>query len=214
DSTLPNSSDRLAILRHFVAQPLALAPMLDQLTGLATRLLGVPIAYVVLGDAERQTIVSSIGLSGPSAQLDARALANAIFRHSAGSGQPLLLDDKGAARLAPGLAVAAFAGTDLLTAHGSMIGALCVADNTARSWSPADRASVADAAATAAQPTDLQGDMWGQGQAAGHARRSQADLELRLAEEVVQRKALAYALVEAQKRESLSTLASGIAHNF
>src|SRR5262245_33553041 len=55
DSTLPSSSDKVAILRHFMAQPMALAPMLDQLTGLATRLLGVPIVYIVLGDAQRQT---------------------------------------------------------------------------------------------------------------------------------------------------------------
>jgi signal transduction histidine kinase len=53
-----------------------------------------------------------------------------------------------------------------------------------------------------------------QSEAAARARRGQADLEQHLADELVQRKALAYALVEAQKRESLSTLVSGIAHNF
>jgi two-component system cell cycle sensor histidine kinase/response regulator CckA len=43
---------------------------------------------------------------------------------------------------------------------------------------------------------------------------AEAGLHQRLAGELAQREALAYALVEAQKRESLGTLASGIAHHF
>jgi signal transduction histidine kinase len=114
----------------------------------------------------------------------------------------------------PDLAIAAFACAEVLSTSGSVIGAFCVADSAPRAWSTTDQVRLADLAAIVAQTIETHCDVLEQTEAAARARRAQASLEQRLADELAQREVLAYALVDAQKRESLSTLASGIAHHF
>jgi signal transduction histidine kinase len=138
--------------------------------------------------------------------------ARAIFQR-AQPGQTLLPDDLRSA-LAPDLAITAFACAELLATSGIVIGAICVADSALRAWSASDQACLTDLATLVAQTIETHCDLLEQTEAAARARESQASLEQRLADELGQREALAYALVEAQKRESLSTLASGIAHHF
>lgn len=208
DATHPNPSGRLATLRHSVALARGLGPALDRLIYLVAKLLHVPIAYVVLGDVERQSILSSTGLPEAASEPGALVLARAILQK--GAAQPLPLGDI-RATAAPDRAIAAFAGAKLVAANGAVIGALCVAHSAPRTWSAGDRASMDDLAAIVTQTIETHCDLLEQAETAS---RSQASLEQRLADEHMQRKALAYALVEAQKRESLSTLASGIAHNF
>jgi signal transduction histidine kinase len=212
DTTLPNPLDRLALLRHWVARAPTLGPALDRLTRLATDLLDAPIAYIVLGDAEQQAILSLAGALAPAPEPETLMRACAIFL-SAQPGQALLPDDS-CTMIAPNLAIAAFACSKLLAANGSVIGALCVADSAPHAWSASDQASLADLAALVAQTIETHCDLLEQTEATARAGESQAGLEQLLADELGQREALAYALVEAQKRESLSTLASGIAHHF
>jgi signal transduction histidine kinase len=209
DPTLPNPPDRLALLRHCVARAPALGPALDRLTRLTTDLLDAPIAYIVLGDAEQQVILSSTGARAPEALMHACA----IFQKSAQPGQPLLLHNTRAA-ITPNCAIAAFAGAKLLAASGIVIGALCVADSAPRAWSASQQASLSNIAALVAQTIETHCDLLEQTEAAARAGEWQAGGEQRLAHELGQREALVEALVEAQKRESLSTLASGIAHHF
>jgi len=213
DANHLNPSSRLATLRDIVARAPALEPALDRLTQLAARLLHVPTAYIVLGDTERQTILSSTGLPARSSDPAALMLACDVFKHRTGSAQPLLIaDTRGTA--APDRALAAFAGVELLSASGAVVGALCIAGSAPRTWGAGDQASLAELAAIVTQTIEMHCDLFEQAEAASSARRSQAGLEQRLADEIGQREALAYALVEAQKRESLSTLVGGIAHNF
>jgi signal transduction histidine kinase len=201
------------MLRQSAASAPGLQIALDRLTQLAAKLLNAPIVYIVLGDAQQQMILSSIGGIEPASKPGALALACSVFQKAAQSQQPLLIDDIRATP-APGFAIAAFAGAALLAANGAVIGSLCVADSMPRTWSAGDCANLDDLAATAAQTIETHCDLLEQAEAAARARQMQASLQQRLADELGQRKALAYALVEAQKRESLSTLASGIAHNF
>jgi signal transduction histidine kinase len=209
DPNLPNPPGRLALLRRCVARAPVLGPALDRLTHLTTDLLDAPIAYIVLGDAEQSAILSSAGTLAPEALMHACA----IFQKSVQPGQTLPPHDIHTG-IAPDLAIAAFAGAELLAASGTMIGALCVADSAPRLWSARDQTRLANIAALVAQTIETHCDLLEQTEAAARARESQAGLEQRLADELGQREALAYALVEAQKRESLSTLASGIAHHF
>jgi signal transduction histidine kinase len=95
-----------------------------------------------------------------------------------------------------------------------VIGALCVADSAQRAWSAGDQASLDDLAPIVAQAIETHCDLLAQAEAAASARHTLGDLERRLADELSQREALAYALVEAQKRESFIRLVGGIAHNF
>jgi len=213
DATHPNPTGRLALLRHCVARAPALGSALDRLTRLTTDLLDVPIAYIVLGDAEQQSLLSSASALALAPEPEMLMHACAIFQKNAQPGQPLLPDDIRTA-IAPELAIAAFTGAKLLSTDGIVIGALCVADSAPRTWRPSDQAGLANIAALAVQTIETHCDLVEQTEVAARARRSQAGLEQRLADELGQREMLAYALVEAQKRESLSTLASGIAHHF
>jgi signal transduction histidine kinase len=212
DPTPSNPTDRLTLLQQAALRPPAIKPMLDRLTNLATKLLNVAIAYIVLGDAERPMLLSATGTLAPMPEPEMLIHARAIFQR-AQPGQTLLPDDLRSA-LAPDLAITAFACAELLATSGIVIGAICVADSALRSWSASDQACLTDLATLVAQTIETHCDLLEQTEAAARARESQASLEQRLADELGQREALAYALVEAQKRESLSTLASGIAHHF
>ncbi len=206
-STLP---DRLTLLHHAISRPPTLTPILDRLTRLATQLLDIPSACIVLGDAERSTILSAASTRAPAPE----ALMHAwVIFQGAQPEQTLLLDDI-RTMIKPDLAIAAFACAEVLSTGGSVIGAFCVADSAPRAWSTTDQVRLADLAAIVAQTIETHCDVLEQTEAAARARRAQASLEQRLADELAQREVLAYALVDAQKRESLSTLASGIAHHF
>jgi len=207
-----NPTDRLTLLQQAALRPPAIKPILDRLTQLATKLLNVAIAYVVLGDAERPMLLSATGTLAPMPAPEMLIHARAIFQR-AQPGQTLLPDDLRSA-LAPDLAITAFACAELLATSGIVIGAICVADSAPRAWSASDQACLADLAALVAQTIETHCDLLEQTEAAARAGRSQAGLEQRLAHELGQREALVEALVEAQKRESLSTLANGIAHHF
>ncbi|MEP7188893.1 MAG: ATP-binding protein [Roseiflexaceae bacterium] len=206
-----NLLGRRALLREAVSRPTTLAPMLDRLTQLAAKLLNVPSAYVVLGDGERPMILSAASTLAQVPAPKDLLYAYAMFKY-AQPGQPLRDDIRIA--LTPDLTIAAFGCAELLTTNGSPIGSVCVADNAQRAWSANDQSCLADLATLVAQMLEAHCDLLEQTEAAARARRAQAELEQRLVDELGQREALAYALVEAQKRESLSTLASGIAHHF
>jgi signal transduction histidine kinase len=210
DPTPPNPPDRLTLLQDAASRPSTLAPILDRLTQLATKLLDVSSACIVLGDAQRSTILSA-STCAPSPAPEALMHAWVIFQR-AQPGQTLPGDIR--TTLKPDLAIAAFACAELLATSGSLIGALCVADSIPRAWGATDQARLADLAAIVAQTIETHCDVLEQTEAAARARRAQSSLEQRLADELAQREMLAYALVDAQKRESLSTLASGIAHHF
>jgi signal transduction histidine kinase len=185
--------------------------MLDRLMQLAAKLLNIPSAYIVLNDAKQPVILSAACTLTQLPKPKDLLRAYTVFRY-AQPAQPLRDDIRIA--LTPDFPIAAFTCAELLATNGSKIGAICAADSAQRTWSTSDQSCLADLATLVVQMIETHYDLLEQTEAAAGARGAQASLEQRLANELGQREALAYALVEAQKRESLSTLASGIAHHF
>jgi signal transduction histidine kinase len=210
---LTNPPNRLALLQHRVGRAPLLEPALDRLTRLTAELLGAPIAYIVLGDADQPMILSSAITLAPAPKIETLIHVCAIFQKSTQPRRSLLPDDIHTA-ITPDRAITAFAGADLVAADGMVVGALCVADSAPRVWSASDQVRLSNIAALVAQTIEIHCDLVEQTDASAGIQAAQAELEQRLADEHSQREALAYALVDAQKRESLSTLASGIAHHF
>jgi signal transduction histidine kinase len=230
DAAAPIEPARLATLQQMAIEDRALAPTLDRLARMAAKLLNAQIACIVVVSADRQTILGSVGLPVPQEDWRALALPNALCEQVARSGTVLLIDDfraytTNAGVPATDLAVAAYAGIPLTLADRSVFGVLCVTDEVPHPWTADDGTSLHDLAgaimssieARYAQITHMQAAQQTQATLEQRVRDYAALLEeanRRLADELAERKVLAHALVEIQKRESLSMLASGIAHNF
>ncbi|HKT61232.1 MAG TPA: PAS domain S-box protein [Gemmatimonadales bacterium] len=126
----------------------------DRLTRLASRLLGAPVALVTLLGEDRAFFKSAIGLPEPWAARRSTPLAYSFCRHVVASGAPLVVEDARRHPLVRGnpaireLRWIAYAGVPLTMDGGPAVGALCVADNLPRIWSPRDLALLADLAAS------------------------------------------------------------------
>jgi hypothetical protein len=127
---------RLAALRRADLLDTPPEESFDQLTRLAARLLGAPMALVSLVDKDRQFFKSS---SGPLPERQT-PLSYSFCQHAVASKEPLLVED---AREDPvfkdNLAVRdrgviAYAGIPLITPEGHALGTLCVFDSKPRTW--------------------------------------------------------------------------------
>lgn len=137
------------------------APVLDRLTRLATRLLGVPISTVSLVDGEGQHFPGMAGLDGWAADARGTPLRysfcqhvvtrNATFLVSDAATDPLVSDSPGFVELG----VVAYAGVPLRTAEGYTLGAFCAIDKKPRAWSADDVAVLEDLAAAAMAEIEL-----------------------------------------------------------
>ena len=118
-------------------------PEFDALTRLAMRLIDVPVALVsiVEEDRDRQFFTSQQGLPEPWATARQTPLTHSFCQHVKASGQPLvvpasrdhpLVCDNLAIR---DLNVEAYLGMPIFDASGAPLGALCVIDDTPRTWS-------------------------------------------------------------------------------
>jgi GAF domain-containing protein len=112
----------------------------DQLTSLAARLLGAPMAFVTVISKDQQYIKSAetggnSNLTGTSQPLEA-----SFCKFAVASKKPLIVQDSREHELvrenkAVAAGVIAYAGVPLLTHQGEAIGALCVVDSKPRKWS-------------------------------------------------------------------------------
>ncbi|MBW3556656.1 MAG: SpoIIE family protein phosphatase [Actinobacteria bacterium] len=116
-------------------------PGFDRLTRLATRLLKAPVSLVSLVDDHRQYFKSFTGLTGPAATARETPLSQSFCQHVVTTGEPLVVadapaDERVATNLAiPELGVRSYAGVPLISPDGHPIGAFCVIDAEARTWS-------------------------------------------------------------------------------
>ena len=131
---------RLQALRRLGLVDAPPDPALDRLTLVAQRVLRVPVALICLVDADRQIIVSAVGLPEPIARRRETPLTHSICRHLVTTGESLAIGDVRAderLRDHPAvteLGVAAYAASPLVTADGHVVGTLAVLDFTPRTW--------------------------------------------------------------------------------
>ncbi len=117
-------------------------PALQQLTGLAARLLAAPAAQVSLL-TEVQTIGAVAG-QDPALVGSTGALADSLCTVTAAGGGPLVVEDAAADERVASLppvtsgAVGSYLGVPLLGQDGHVVGALCVFDPAPRTWRGSD----------------------------------------------------------------------------
>ncbi|GAA3147195.1 hypothetical protein GCM10010466_42750 [Planomonospora alba] len=131
--------ERLEALRATGLLDTPRAPVLDEVTRMAVRLLPVRAALVTLIAEDRQVILSSAGTDGP-APARRTPLSQSMCRHLLVDDAPLAVDDtRGDGRWRDVGAVcrgelAAYAGTPLHAPGGQPLGALCVVDDRPHVW--------------------------------------------------------------------------------
>ncbi len=135
--------ERLAALRRADLLDTPPEEAFDQLTRLAARLLGAPMALVSLVDKDRQFFKSSTAsLPGPWQTQRQTPLSHSFCQHTITSREALVVED---AREHPlvrdnlairDLGVIAYLGIPLIAPDGHALGTLCVIDSKPRHWTP------------------------------------------------------------------------------
>jgi hypothetical protein len=114
----------------------------DRLSGLAARLLDVPIALVTLVDEDRQFFKSCAGLPSPWAERRETPLSHSVCQYVVDRRKALVVGDlreDPALRdslAIPELGVVAYAGVPLTRPDGQVLGSLCAIDTRPRHWTP------------------------------------------------------------------------------
>ena len=158
-AALPDDQRRQAAVRRLVRAVGDDTAGLDRLTRLAARLLRAPSAQVSLIEAEQ--VVVSIEAPEPVPVPVHSPSAESLCTVTVGLGSPLAVADAG---LDPRLAhlppvtsggVRGYLGVPLRDAQGEVLGALCVYDYTARTWSPEQSSLLGEIAASVVAELEL-----------------------------------------------------------
>jgi diguanylate cyclase (GGDEF)-like protein/PAS domain S-box-containing protein len=134
---------RLAALRATALLDTPPEEAYDRLTALSAELIRAPVALISLVDAHRQFFKSALGLAEPWATRRETPLSHSFCQHVVATQAPLVVTDaRQDARVKDNLGIGdlgaiAYAGVPL-TVEGEAIGAFCVIDRQARSWSDDD----------------------------------------------------------------------------
>jgi len=132
--------DRLRALHATAQLDTPAEPTFDRMTRLASRLLQAPIAMISLLDEERQFIKSAIGLPEPWASRRELPLSRSFCQYVVASAEAMIIAD---ARQHPVLrghkaisdpGFISYAGVPLITTEQQVVGAMCVVDTQARTW--------------------------------------------------------------------------------
>lgn len=163
-------------------------PSFDRLTGMAARLLNMPVALVTLVDRERQVFISQVGLSEPWATSRQTPLTHSFCQYAVTSQAPLILED---VRLSPfglnnlaieDLNVVAYAGIPLVTSDGYALGAFCVIDHVPHQWTEDELTTLTDLAAAAMNEIELRAELYERRNTEITLRDSQRNLQTSLEE--------------------------------
>lgn len=136
--------ERMAALNETKLLDTEPSELLDVLTGIAARLLGVPIALVSLVDKDRQFFKSQFGLPDPWAASRQTPLSHSFCQWVVSGREQVVVRD---AREHPvlqsnlavrDLGVVAYAGVPLSTGGDQMIGSFCAIDSNPHAWSEDD----------------------------------------------------------------------------
>jgi diguanylate cyclase (GGDEF)-like protein len=152
---------RLAALRATGMLDNSRNPVLDRLTRLVTRLLGVPISLVSLVDDAAQHFPGMHGLGGPVGETRCTPLTHSFCQHVVTNDALLQVNDASLNPLVQDnlafteLGVIAYAGVPLRTAEGETLGALCAIDMQPVDWTPEQIAILEDLATAAMAEIEL-----------------------------------------------------------
>jgi GAF domain-containing protein len=138
--------ERLAALRQTGLLDSPPSESFDELTRLATKLIGTPVALMSLVDHDRQFFKSQIGLEEPWSTLRQTPVSQSFCQWVVTSQDELVIADaRQHAGLLPNLAlrdlgIVAYAGVPILALDGQLIGSFCAIDSRPRSWTEDDLA--------------------------------------------------------------------------
>ena len=120
------------------------AAVLDRITRIATRSLGVAGGLVSLVGGDREYFKRHSGLAEPWSTYGETPLSLSLSRHVVETARPLFVDDARshsliqAALAERDVSVVAFGGVPLVLTRGDTVGVLSVIDSAPRAWSPSD----------------------------------------------------------------------------
>lgn len=166
---------RLAALRALGILDTPAEERFDRLTRLARHLFSVPIALIGLIDSKRQWYKSCVGLSAREVGLEVSFCAHALLQQDALVIADTLDDPRFATNpmvVGPPY-VRTYAGQQLRSADGHIVGTFCVVDVGPRAWSEADVAALrdlADCAESELQAVDLGRALVAQRESEAHLR--------------------------------------------
>jgi GAF domain-containing protein len=141
-SSVAGDPDRLRAVRR-LSLPAAGDEAFDRFAALVDLLVGAPVAFVAVVDAERQVLAGQVGLPEPYATSRTMPLTALHTARVVEAGQPVAVTET----YAPGLDVVAFAAVPLTDADGRTLGALCAGDREPRRWTGTELALLTDLAA-------------------------------------------------------------------
>jgi signal transduction histidine kinase len=156
DVLSPSDTARLAALAKTGLLDSPPEERFDQLTRLASRLLGAPMALLSLVDARRSFFKSSAGFPEEARAAGQVPLSHSICRHVVRTKAPLLVGDARADAMlmdegaVKDFGVVAYAGVPIVDGGGHALGAFCVIDMAPREWTERDLAIIGTLAACAA----------------------------------------------------------------
>ncbi|HYW49333.1 MAG TPA: PAS domain S-box protein, partial [Gemmatimonadaceae bacterium] len=152
---------RLSTLRSTGLLDTEPAEVLERLTRIATKLIGVPVALVSLVDHEHQWFAGLTGLTGWAGEQRQTPLSHSFCQHVVASRAELIIGDSHKAALVAGnqaiadLDVRAYAGIPLTTSAGHTLGALCAIDVAPRDWTETEIDGLRDLATAAMSEIEL-----------------------------------------------------------
>ena len=137
------------------------SPVLDRLTRLVSRVMGVPVSLVSLVDDVSQHFPGLTGLGGWAGEERGTPLSHSFCKHVVTSGSEFVVSDAGSderVRDNPAyheLDVIGYAGVPLTTSDGARLGALCAIDTAPRQWTPMELDTLRELALAAMSELEL-----------------------------------------------------------
>ena len=153
---------RLAAIRETQLVDSPPTQSFDELTRLATSLLGTPVALVSIVTSDKQFFKSQVGLADPWAKSRQTPLSHSFCQWVVSSRDELIVADaRQHEGLIPNLAlrdlgVVAYAGVPLSASSGQVLGSFCAIDSKPHRWTDDDLATLRDLSKIAEAYTALE----------------------------------------------------------